>query len=64
MIQMDEIRKRYPVCKICDDAIIYVPASGFGREGEWRHYEPPRAGVADHTPTPKVIITPPPKETP
>lgn len=30
----------YKVCLHCGEKIIFVPKSGFGNSGEWRHIEP------------------------
>jgi hypothetical protein len=51
--------QRKPVCDVCGDSIIYVPKSGFGNTGEWRHLAPPRIGVPDHPPAVKVFVDPP-----
>lgn len=41
----------------CGDRIIYVPKSGFGNTGEWRHLAPPRVDVPAHEASPKVHVT-------
>lgn len=40
----------------CGDRILYVPGNGFGREGEWRHTDPP-TGIREHDPIPQVHVT-------
>lgn len=47
--------QKTPVCAECGDSIIFVPKSGFGNQGEWRHKAPPLVDVGPHLPHPKVF---------
>lgn len=49
--------QRTPVCADCDDSIIFVPKSGFGNQGEWRHLAPPLTNVGPHMARPKVFVS-------
>lgn len=49
--------QRTPVCADCSDSIIFMPKSGFGQQGEWRHLAPPRSSVGHHQARPKVFVS-------
>lgn len=53
----DMAKPRTPVCASCGDTITYIPKSGFGNVGEWRHLAPPKVGTPRHDPVPQVFTS-------